>query len=141
MDRRTEEQFDSCFIAIVGGIFTLIGVVVFKLISLLFGTLIGAMTTSGEKNPEDELRKLKSTLYQRQRIDGTACPDCGTNNEEHKTQCYMCGASMVKRVEAVPPPSLAKQLAVVASIVVPGKETTVELRLLLKRQIRGTMSL
>ena len=95
MDRRTEQQFDSCLGAIIGGIYTLI----IWLITTLIGGLIGVVIKSSEKNPEDELLKLKTTIYQRQQIHGIACPDCKTKNEEHQSHCYMCGSVLVQQIE------------------------------------------
>lgn len=98
MDRRTEKQLegyaDSCLGCIFGGI---IGLIILS-IKTLIGLVIGLFVKTGEKNPEDELRKYRNTLYKRQQIEGIVCPKCETKNEEHQTHCYMCGSAMVKQV-------------------------------------------
>lgn len=98
MDRRTEKQLegyaDSCLGCIFGGI---IGLIILS-IKTFIGLVIGLFVKTGEKNPEDELRKYRNTLYKRQQIEGIVCPKCETKNEEHQTHCYMCGSAMMKQV-------------------------------------------
>ncbi|MCB0094192.1 MAG: hypothetical protein KDE50_00835 [Caldilineaceae bacterium] len=100
-ERQTQRAFDGCFF----GLLSLIIGLIIKLISLTVGGTIGWLVSGVEKNPEDELRKLKSSLNLPKQIAGTTCPHCETLNEEYKTHCYACGLKLVES------PKISKELS------------------------------